>query len=79
MNIEKIKEYASENGLSEKRIAELVALLHPDEKGELSIIEGMEAMAAVAEVVRAREYTKTMVESIRASRKQHEEWYGKQG
>lgn len=77
MNIERIKEYAKESGLSEKRIRELVNLLHPNENGELDIMEAMEATAAVAEVVRARELTKRLVESVQTSRKQQEEWYGK--
>lgn len=62
MNIERIRNYAKDSGLPEKRIEELMKLLHPDENGELDTAEAMDAMQAVAEIVRARECTKMLLE-----------------
>lgn len=73
MNIERIRNYAKESGLSEKRIAELVKLLHPTENGELDTAEAMCAMVTVAEIARARECTRKLVESVRAHRAQGEQ------
>lgn len=68
MNIEEIREYAKENGLSEKRIEALINELHPDEKGELNTMEAMEAMAAINFALRTKENVRTIVEAVRADR-----------
>ena len=73
MNIKRIREFAKESGLPEKRTEELVNSLHPDENGELDIAEAMDAMLVVAEIARARECTKVLLEEgkkIRARRAQ---------
>lgn len=70
MNIEEIREYAKESGLPEKRIAEFVALLHPDENGKLDTAEAIRAMVTITEAVRARECTRKLVELGRAHRSQ---------
>lgn len=68
MTIEEIRNYAKESGLPEKRIEELVKLLHPDENGKLDTTETMDAMLAIAEIARARECTKKLVELGRTQR-----------
>lgn len=68
MNIEEIRKYAKENGLSEKRIEALINELHPDEKGELNTMEAMEAMAAINFALRTKENVRTIVEAVRADR-----------
>lgn len=68
MNIEEIREYAKESGIPEKRIEVLINELHPDEKGDLSIMEAMEAVAAINFALRTKENVRTIVEAVRADR-----------
>lgn len=78
MNIEKIKEYAREKGIPEKRIPLLINELHPDPDGKVSLEEYTEAVAAVNFVVHTKEYAQYFTDAVRASREQYKNRYGKQ-
>jgi hypothetical protein len=68
MTIEEIRSYAKESGFSENKIAELIAELHPDENGKLSLQESIQATATIDYVVELRKSTKAMLEAVRAER-----------
>ena len=68
MTIDEIRTYAKESGLSENKIAELIAELHPDESGKLSLQESIQASATIDYIVELRENTKAMLEAGRALR-----------
>lgn len=63
MTIDEIRNHAKENGMSENKIAELVAELHPDENGKLSPQESIQAYATINYIVDLRESTKAMLEA----------------
>lgn len=62
MTINEVREYAIERGLSEKKIAELVAELHPDENGKLSPVESLQACNTINYIADLRASTKAMIE-----------------
>lgn len=68
MTIEELRIYAKESGLSENKTAELIAELHPDENGKLSLQESIEAYATINYIVDLREGTKAMLEDGKALR-----------
>ena len=68
MTIDEIRTYAKESGLSENKIAELIAELHPDENGKLSLQESIQASATIDYIVELRKCTKAMLEAGRALR-----------
>ena len=68
MTTDEIRTHAKESGLSENEIAELVAELHPDENGKLSLQESIQACATINYIADLRESTKAMLEAGRAMR-----------
>ena len=68
MTIDEIRTYAKESGMSENKIAELIAELHPDENGKLSFQESIQAYSTINYIVDLREGTKAMLEAVRAAR-----------
>lgn len=68
MTVEELCAYAKEEGLSQKKIDMLLAELHPNENGELSFQESIEATATVNYIVNLRESTRILLERGRALR-----------
>ena len=68
MTLDEIRTHAKENGLPQKRIDELIALLHPDETGKLSLEESLQAVATINYISDVREGTKAMLEAVKATR-----------
>ena len=68
MTVDDIRAHAKENGLPQKRIDELIALLHPDETGKLSLEESLQAVATINYIADVRASTKTMLEAVKATR-----------
>jgi len=68
MTIEEIRRYAKESGFSQNKIAELIAELHPDENGKLSLQESIQATTTINYVADLRESTKAMLEGGKAMR-----------
>lgn len=69
MTITEIRNYAKERGIAEKRVALLIAELHPDENGNLSLEESMEAMGAINQVANLIEGTTAMIEAGKRARR----------
>jgi hypothetical protein len=68
MTIEELRAYAEERGLPEKKIAALVAELHPDENGKLSPQESIEACYTLNYIADTRENIKALLEMGRSIR-----------
>lgn len=68
MNIEEVRKYAEENGMSEKKVALLVAELHPDESGKLSIEESSQAILAINYHAETKEFVKYCLEQVKRMR-----------
>lgn len=58
MTIEELRTHAKEQGLSEKRIDQIIAELHPDQNGNLCLQESMLAISAVG-------YTAISIDDVR--------------
>lgn len=63
MTIEELRAYAQERGLPEKKVAALIAELHPDENGKLSVQESVEACCTINYIVETREGIKTLLKA----------------
>ena len=72
MTIEEIRKYAKESGLPPKRIDALVAELHPNEKGELSLEESAQAYATVNYIAETKENISAVLEETKATRQKTE-------
>lgn len=72
MTIEEIRRYAKESGFSENKIAELIAELHPDENGKLSLQESIQATTTINYVADLRESTKALLEAGKSLRSKKE-------
>lgn len=70
MTIDEIRNHAKESGLPDKRIDALVAELHPDESGKLSIEESAQALVTVNYIADTKENVRAVLEATRASRNQ---------
>lgn len=68
MTIEEVRDYAKEQGLSEKKIAELVTELHPDENGKLSPVESLQACNTINYIADLRASMKAMLEAGKRAR-----------
>jgi hypothetical protein len=68
MNIEEVIKYAKERGLSEKMIALLVASLHPDENGKLSLEESIQVPLAIDYHIATKEHCKRILEQVKSMR-----------
>jgi hypothetical protein len=68
MTIDEVRSYAKERGLSEKRIASLIAELHPDENGKLDFQESIQACYTINYIADTIENTKAMLEAGKANR-----------
>ena len=68
MTIEEIRNHAQERGLPEKRIAALIAELHPDENGKLSLEESVQALATVNYIADTKENIRAILEATKAIR-----------
>lgn len=68
MTIEELRAYAEERGLPEKKIAALVAELHPEENGKLSPQESIEACCTIKYIADTRENIKALLERVRSIR-----------
>lgn len=68
MTIDEVRSYAKERGFSEKKTDELIAELHPDENGKLSIIESLQACNTINYISDTRENVKKLLKAGRAIR-----------
>ena len=71
MTVEELCAYAKEQGLPQKKIDMLLAELHPNENGELSPQESLEATMTVNYIVDLRENTRMLLEEGKAFRNKH--------
>ena len=69
MTIEEIINYAKEKRISPQKIDALVAELHPNESGELSIEESVQAVFAIDYHVETKEYIREVLETTREIRR----------
>ena len=70
MTIEGIRNYAKEKGLSEKKTNELIAELHPDENGELSLEESAQAFLTVNHIADTINDIRSAIEATKTMRNQ---------
>ena len=68
MTVEEVRKYAKEQGVSENLIDRLVAELHPDENGKLSIEESIQACYSINCHTETKEFAKWSVEQVKAMR-----------
>lgn len=68
MTIEEIRNHEKEKGLSEKKIAALIAELHPDENGKLSLEESAQALVTVNHIADTVEHIRNVLDATNASR-----------
>lgn len=68
MTIEEIRNHAKEKGLSEKKIAALIAELHPDENGKLSLEESAQALVTVNHIADTIENVRNVLDATKAIR-----------
>lgn len=70
MTIEEIRNHAKKRGLSEKKIAALIAELHPDENGKLSLEESAQALVTVNHIADSIENVRNVLDATKAIRNQ---------
>lgn len=68
MTINEVRSYAKERGFSEKKTDELIAELHPDENGNLSPLESLQACNTINYIAETSENIKALLEAGRAMR-----------
>lgn len=68
MTIEEVCTYARENHLPQRKIDELLAELHPNEAGELSLEESIQSVATINYIVDTRENIKALLQAGRELR-----------
>ena len=69
MTIEEVRDYAKGCRIPQKRIAELIAELHPDERGNLSLEESLAAIHAIRCAAHSRECTEAMLKAGKRARR----------
>lgn len=68
MTIDEIINYAKEKAISPKKIDQLVAELHPNENGELSVEESAQAIFAINYHIESIAYMREVLETTRKIR-----------
>lgn len=69
MTIEEVRDYAKGCRIPAKRIADLIAELHPDERGNLSLEESLAAIHAIRCAAHSRECTEAMLKAGKRARR----------